>query len=254
MCGKKRVLCLFLVFFVWLSLLSLSGCSKKTGPVILPWYYASGRIICIGDSLTAGAYFGETCSAVEIEQNYPYYLSRMIEADVTNAGYSGYSASEWYLEYAAAYDWKDYDTAIIWLGTNHAPADTLAEDVLPFSDPADYAETETGYYCRLLEDIRHDNLGCMIILLNIFASKDDIEEGNRAISAIAERYNLLLLDMSDLGNAEHPELHVGSAQNPHLGKAGNLYVADRIVDFLQAFYGEDPLRCEFGIVPAANSH
>lgn len=249
---RKRVLCFFLTLLVCFSSSFLHGCSEKNSSYPLPWYYASGHIICIGDSLTAGAYYSEAHPGVEIEQSYPYYLSRMLAAEVTNAGYSGYSMSEWYLEHAEDYDWRDYDTALIWLGTNRAPTDTLAEDVLPFSDPADFAETETGYYCRLLEEIRRENPECMIVLLNLFASKDDVEEGNRAISAIADRYELLLLDMSDLGNEEHPELHIGSERNPHFGKAGNLYIAARIVEFLQAFYEKNPLRCEFGIIPSGN--
>ncbi len=226
---------------------ALSGCEKKSPAETPRWQYAVGPVICVGDSLTEGAYFGEKYSAVLIDQNFPYYLSRMLNTEVVNAGKSGYSASDWYPECFAQYDWSKYSTAFIWLGTNYAPTDTLEEDVLAYSDPESYAETETGYYCRLIEGIRRENPECSIVLLNIFASESDVEEANRAIAAIAAHYGLLLIDVSDLGAPEHPELHAGSDQNPHFGKAGYICVASRVVDALQAYFAEDPMRCEFGI-------
>ena len=212
-----------------------------------PWRYAAGRVICVGDSLTAGSYFGREMGGVSIEQNYPHYLARMLNAEVTNAGFGGYSASDWYEKKIDEYDWSACDTVIVWLGTNFGPTDTLATDVLPYADSADYVETETGYYCRILDRIRAENPDCLILLVNVFASKSDVEETNRAIAAIAGHYALPLADMSDLGAPEHPELHAGSDMNPHFGKAGNLLVASRIADTLEAWFAADPLRCEYGI-------
>ena len=42
------------------------------------WAYAMGKILCIGDSLTEGTYFGAGMDGAAIEQNYPYYLGRML--------------------------------------------------------------------------------------------------------------------------------------------------------------------------------
>ena len=219
--------------------------AEKPAPV--PWRYAAERVICVGDSLTAGSYFGGETGGASIRQNYPYYLSRMLSAEVTNAGFAGYSASDWYQKKIDDYDWGAYDTVIVWLGTNLGPTDTLETDVLPYSDSAAYAETETGYYCRILDRIRAENPDCLILLVNVFASKSDVEETNRAIAAIAEHYGLPLVDMSDLGAPEHPELHAGSDMNPHFGKAGNLLAASHIADTLEAYFAADPLRCEYGI-------
>ena len=87
-----------------------------------------GKILCIGDSLTEGAYFGAGMDGAAIEQNYPYYLGRMLNTEVVNAGVGGYSASDWYIEKAGDYDYTDYDTVIIWLGTNNGLTDTLDTD------------------------------------------------------------------------------------------------------------------------------
>ncbi|MBQ7896238.1 MAG: SGNH/GDSL hydrolase family protein [Oscillospiraceae bacterium] len=210
------------------------------------WYYAADNLLCIGDSLTDGTYFGSDYGGDSIEQNYPWYLSRMLNTEVTNAGASGRSPSDWYKEFHDSYDYSDYNVITIWLGTNYAPTNTLAEDVEAFSSPEDYAETETGYYCRIIEDIRKANPDCVILLMNIFASKSDVAEANIAIAAIAEHYGLPLLDMSDIGGDKQPEYHAG-LQNPHFGKAGNVLIASRIVEALGEYFAEAPLRCEFGI-------
>lgn len=211
----------------------------------IPWEYAADKILCIGDSLTSGAYFGNDYAGADIEQRYSYYLGRMLNTEVTNAGHAGYSASDWYNKYLDAFDYSEYNTFVIWLGTNNAPANTLEQDVLPFAAPEEYAETETGYYCRIIEKIRSENPDSLILLINVFASKSDVAEANLAIASIAEHYGLPLLDLSHMGSEEHPEFHVG-IQNPHLGKAGNIYVASRIVDCLKDYFMAQPLRCEFG--------
>ena len=127
--------------------------------------YAAGRILCIGDSLTTGACFSGDLGGANTEQRYAYYLGRMLDAEVTVSAEIGFSPSDWYARFADGLNYADYDTAVIWFGTNSGPADTLAEDVLPFADPADYAPTQTGYYCRIIEKIRAQNPDCLILLL-----------------------------------------------------------------------------------------
>ena len=211
--------------------------------------YAAGRILCIGDSLTSGTCFSGNLGGANTEQRYAYYLGRMLGAEVSVLATPGASASGWYEVYAEELDAAPYDTVVIWFGTNNGPLDTLAEDVLPFADPADYAATEAGYYCRIIEKVRAQNPDCLILLLNVFASKDDVAGVNRGINAIAAHYGLPVADMSDLGAPEHPELHAGSAQNPHFGKTGNIVIASRICDTLDAWFAADPARCEYGVRP-----
>ncbi len=211
--------------------------------------FAAGRVLCIGDSLTSGTCFGSGLGGAETEQRYAYYLGRMLNAEVATVSVPGFSASDWYGRFAGEVDFSAYDTVTVWFGTNNGPADTLTDDVLPFADPADFAPTETGWYCRIIEKIRAENPDCLILLLNVFASKDDAEEVNRGIAAIAAYYGLPVADMSDLGAPEHPELHAGSDQNPHFGKTGNIVVASRICDALETWFLENPARCEYGVRP-----
>lgn len=220
------------------------------------WAYAAWKILCIGDSLTSGASFdeawGEMASpGASIDQNYPRILGRMIDAEVANAGFGGYSASTWYNDKISGYNFADYDTFIIWLGTNHGLTDTLDTDVEPYENYADYANTETGYYCKIIETIKAQNNSCLIVLVKVFASQDDYALTNVVIDKIATRYKLPVIDNSDLGVTNHPELHSG-VNNPHFGKAGNIVIANRVKHELGKYFNDYPLRCEYGLTPRTN--
>ena len=189
--GKKKTGLTVLLIAV-LALLGLAAAfllgtrfpaPKRSGDARLR--YAAGRVLCIGDSLTSGTCFGSGLGGADTEQRYAYYLGRMLNAEVDVAAVPGYSASDWYERFADELDFSAYDTVTIWFGTNSGPLDTLAEDVLPHTDPADYAPTETGWYCRIIEKIRAQNPDCLILLLNVYASKDEVEAVNRGVAAIA---------------------------------------------------------------------
>lgn len=209
-------------------------------------YYAINRLFCLGDSLTSGAYYASGFAGKSINENYPNAVGRMLSIYVENGGYSGYSASTWYTENMEKYDFSKYDSFVIWLGTNNGLTDTLDVDVDPYDDYNDFAETETGYYCKIIEYIKSKNSNCVVFLGRIFASKDDVEVTNTVIDKIAKKYDFATIDFSDMGHKEHPEWHCGIS-NPHFGKAGNIEVARRVMDKFNSFFSENLLRCEFGI-------
>lgn len=227
------------------------------------WAYSMQNVLCIGDSLTSGASYAEQWGEMaekgsSIDQNYPRILGRMLNANVINAGFSGYSASTWYSDYDKGiinnnqpYDFSKFDTFIIWLGTNNGLTDTLDEDVNLHDDYHAFADTETGCYCKIIESIKAANTSCLIVLTKIFASKGDYIMTNKVIEKIAYKYNLPIIDNSDLDVDNHPELHAG-VNNPHFGKAGNIFIANRCVKELGKWFEENPLRCEYGYTPRTN--
>ena len=76
--------------------------------------------ICIGDSLTAGAFNITTPTSgnqVYDKNSYPRSLERLTGIEITNAGHSGYSSAEWYSAYSSE-DYSGHDFAIIQLGVN----------------------------------------------------------------------------------------------------------------------------------------
>ena len=218
--------------------------------------YAMWKILCIGDSLTSGAYYDEAWGEIatpgkSIDQNYPRLLGRMLGAEVTNGGFSGYSASNYYTEKLSTFDLSAFDTFIIWLGTNNGLTDTLDADVEPYTDYNNYAATETGYYCKIIEKIKADNPSCLIVLTKIFASKGNVAVTNAVIDKIAAKYGLLVIDNSDISHTARPELHC-NISNPHFGKAGNLFIANRYIEQIGNYLHDDLLRCEFGITARTN--
>lgn len=215
------------------------------------WSRAIGKVLCIGDSLTSGAYFGGNWNGASIDQNYPRMLGRMLNAEVTNGGVSGYSASDWWSNKISQYTLSNYDTFIIWLGTNNGLTDTLETDVEPYDDYEDFATTETGYYCKIIAKIKEENPDALIVLTKIFASKGNVPTTNAVIEKIATKYSLLVVDNSDLGQVAHPELHL-DISNPHFGKAGNIFIANRYVTDIGDWFAENPLRCEYGLTARTN--
>ena len=79
----------------------------------------------------------------------------------------------------------------------------------------DKYEKNTGY-------IKEKNSSCIIALGKIFASKGNVVTTNKVIEEIAEKYDLVVVDFSDMHQNIHPEWHSG-VSNPHFGKAGNIH-------------------------------
>ena len=220
---------------------------KDVEKINMPNYqYACGDIICVGDSLTDGLYV--PISTGLIKQNYPYYLQRMLNAELVNAGVNGAPCDTWYNTQFSRYNYADYDTAIIWLGTNGG------------LDIADIGTsgTQCYYYKQIIDGIKSQNPTIKIILATVFITGQAHSEStwpnvtttNTAIQTIATNGGYQVIDMSDLGYANHPELH-NNTNNTHFGKAGNIYIANRICENLKEYFDKNPLRCEFGIMPKA---
>lgn len=210
--------------------------------------YYLNNVLCIGDSLTAG-YYHDGSKYIVAKENYPFYLKRMLNADkVDNVAESGYTAKQWYEKYAATVDFASYDTAIVWLGTNAGLTDTLASDTAA----TPYADTNTGYYCRIIEDMIAQNANIRIVLGTVYAVSGPldvakIDTTNKVIRQIAERYSDNVIGVVDNNDGV---LYQGENQNLwhpfyqyngdllHFGKVGNLHLAkhwlDSICDIIKA--------------------
>lgn len=220
------------------------------------WEYALNDVLCIGDSLTEGDYYGNDWTERPeyghvLKQNYPNFLSRILSCNVTNAGISGATPITWYNAQVSKLNFNDYDSFIIWLGTNKGLTDTLQSDVIDHKNAGEdynnFAETNTGYYCKIIEKIKADNQDAFIVLLTTFAGAEhDPVADSEVIRKIAELYELLVIDMSDLTISNYPELH-GNVRNIHFSKAGNIFIADRICQNLKSIFNANPSLVEYGL-------
>ena len=207
------------------------------------WKYSCGNILCLGDSLTDGLY-ADTSKGL-IQENYPYYLSRMINAEVNNVGKNGSYPTECYKVTLPKQDISKYDTAIIWLGTNGGL----------FNTGIDVEGTEANYYCKIIEYLLSKKQDIVIFICKVFITGElhsgvtvaNVTETNKTIDTIANKYNLSVIDLSDLGFANHPELHA-NIDNTHFGKAGNIFIANRIANFMQTYFTNNVDKVEFGLL------
>ena len=184
------------------------ACTKMTQ---LPYEYGLDNILCIGDSLTMGSYpnyntpIGWTGGTHFIKQSYPYFLSRILNTTVTNAGFSGFSAYDWY--HGSNEDWTrpnynytDYDVVTIWLGTNKGLDNSFQysatapehanETILPLinfrdaNDPTCWdTTTQVGSYCQIIQDIKTNSPHTLIVLLTTFAGNTVYRDKNNNIDS-----------------------------------------------------------------------
>lgn len=211
------------------------------------WKYVIDKVCCLGDSLTSGAYYANGWTGASIAQNYPYFLSRILNTTVDNHGISGWYPSLWWVREngVKSIDWTSYNTVIIWLGTNNGLTDTLDTDVNAFTDYNDYAQTETGYYCKIIEYIKAQNNDCLIAIGTVFSSSGDKDITNSVIAQIAEKYGLAVIDFSGFGKEIAP--YHANISNVHFGKVGNIAVANHAAETLKNYFAEDITRGEYGI-------
>lgn len=213
------------------------------------YYYGIGKTLMIGDSLTSGAYYDDVAfKGASINQNIPFYLGKITNNAVKNAGVSGSTPISWHSTEFTKYDYTQFDTFFIWFGTNQGLTDTIENDVNAHASYNDYATTNTGTYCKLIEEIKAVNPDSSIHLSTVFASSGNIATTNSVINQIATKYDLNIIDMSDLSTAKYPNLHLG-INNTHFGKSGNIYVANRIANDLNSYFASNQLKLEFGLTP-----
>lgn len=151
-------------------------------------------VIAIGDSITEG--YREAINAGYKAKSYPAYLARMANWTVENAGVSGATTTYWWTNKVATYTYTNYDVAIIKLGQNGGLTDTLTADTSG-AGYANYANTNTGDYCKIIEYIKEKNPNIKIFLVPIQDTTDTVTNG--VIQQIATKYNLPYLDISNNG-------------------------------------------------------
>ena len=204
-----------------MKLYGIDGEEYKDNSFILS---ALSSAICIGDSVTEGV--GSVSDSAKIKNySYPTRLAKMTDWTIENAGASGLTALQWWQQRFSNYDYSQYQVALIELGLNSGLTDTLDTDVVG-DDYTQYADTNTGGYCKIIEGIKAQNENIIIVLL-ISSSMPLITSS--VIKKIAEKYNLPVIDLRDTSyinlaeNKYHPVLSNGNIDYTHFNALG--YIA-----------------------------
>ncbi len=183
---------------------------------------AFGTAICIGDSVTEGVVTG--FGPVQKQLSYPTRLGKITGWTIENAGASGLTALQWWQQKFSDYDYTQYQVALIELGLNSGLTDTLDTDVTG-DDYTQYADTNTGGYCKIIEGIKAQNENIFIVLLissNIASATADV------IKKIGEKYSLPIIDLTDrtymnlTENKFHGKLSNGNYDYTHMNIMGYL--------------------------------
>lgn len=142
------------------------------------------QLTCCGDSLTYSVVYTSETSTRQAVRTYPQIIECMLNLPTSSYAIGGISATEW---------WERYNTNInndgvyiVYLGTNGGLTNTVDTDCVG-NDLTSYAQTNTGYYGRILQTI--NNNGGKAILVKVYASSSSVNETNQAIEALANRFN-----------------------------------------------------------------
>lgn len=158
------------------------------------------NVVCIGDSLTEGAYGVPSGSDPVVGKlNYPYYFGQFTGANVINNGKCGWTPKLHFenkpFESSLT---ADTDVVIIMLGTNNGLSDTLESDTA-YSNYNDYANTETGNYAKIIEYVTEKTAGnAKIILMTppVTTRRDYIDATSAVVKKLAAKYGLDVIDVN----------------------------------------------------------
>ena len=204
-----------------MKLYGIDGKEYKDNSFILS---ALSTAICIGDSVTEGVGSIGDYSKVK-NYSYPTRLAKMTDWTIENGGKAGLTALQWWQQIFPNYDYSQYQLALIELGLNSGLTDTLDTDVVG-EDYTQYADTNTGGYCKIIEGVKTQNENIIIVLL---ISSNMPSTTSSVIKKIAEKYNLPVIDLTNtnyinLGeNKYHPILGNTNIDYTHFNALG--YIA-----------------------------
>jgi lysophospholipase L1-like esterase len=158
-------------------------------------------------------------------------LQKYLGCTVQNAGKSGYSALMWWNNMAQTINYADKDFMLIMLGTNVGLTDTIVADTTISEGQTylDYANTNTGAYCKIIEHaLAQSGKEIQIILVtpphvgNRRISNKVAAEGARpVIFKISEKYKLPVIDMNKSGFSQYNEDIMQPVDGLHFSILGN---------------------------------
>ena len=189
-------------------------------------------IACLGDSLTEGDYgvYGKSGIANVKKENYPYFLGKILNAEVRNFGKCGYTASN-YLNYykEGNVNLGNADVIIIMLGTNGGH-----DDVNETQANIDYKE--------LINLCRNDAPRAKLILCtpphvtsnpeySNYGYANQVEKATAFVRELANENNISMIDVALCEHFNADNEHIMQPNDGlHFGEQGYKTLAEFIAD------------------------
>lgn len=118
------------------------------------------KIICCGDSLTYGLVYTSASNYRQARVPYNEALQKITGVPSVRYATAGYTSKDWWL--ANNSHLNEDGLYIIFLGTNGGLTDTINTDCAG-DDPNNYADTQTGYYGRILRTLEINKKTAVLI-------------------------------------------------------------------------------------------
>ena len=183
------------------------------------------KYVCIGDSLTTGA-FNTTNNVVDRRNySYPKYLNKILNCESLNYGISGSTAKAYYDNIenngisgiVNAHEWLNAnnkgDAYIILLGTNDInQLGSFTGDVETDIDIYNYennADTSVGQYAKIIQRVKNEISGVKVFCVTIPNDRNTTETrtaANEKIKAIASLLECYVIDLQTYAETTPQEL------------------------------------------------
>lgn len=200
------------------------------------------NVLCIGDSLTEGDQGGNFNPRLT-PWNYPYFMNKNTGWTTLNRGRSGFTVTHWWDTYKDE-DFSSYDMAVIFLGTNLGLTDTLSTDVDPYDDYHDYADTNTGNYCKIIEKLLEENPKMSLFLVTPWNFERNYWLTTcEVLHKIGTRYNLPVFETVDktvVANIFDTRFHEVFL-DAHLNSIGYMILSDYLENCILKEINNHPL-------------
>lgn len=202
----------------------------------------SNAVFC-GDSLTYGQAYTSATSSYQNYYNYPYFMKKLLNLDtIEEYARGGATATSWWSRFNENITSTD-SIYFVWLGTNSNFTDTVSTDCAG-DDYTQYAETETGYYGKILGKIKSLS-GNKIVMLNTryAGGGGNVNTNNKVINDLAAKFDAVVVDVKNSDAWTNNNYHTidGYVNAVHFNTIGNNYIANIVNNTLQKAITDDPL-------------
>ena len=202
----------------------------------------SNAVFC-GDSLTYGQAYTSATSSYQNYYNYPYFMKKLLNLDtIEEYARGGATATSWWSRFNENIT-STNSIYFVWLGTNSNFTDTVSTDCAG-DDYTQYAETETGYYGKILGKIKSLS-GNKIVMLNTgyAGGGGNVNTNNKVINDLAAKFDAVVVDVKNSDAWTNNNYHTidGYVNNVHFNTIGNNYIANIVNNTLQKAITDDPL-------------
>ena len=221
---------------------------------------AGKKIICIGDSLTAGDLGKSDYSVMNVQpQSYPYFLSKKTGAITTNMGSCGWTAEMvWNRKingkaYLECIKWEIADIILIELGTNghlngskdsideSIAVDLAGEDYRSYNRGTTEKPNQLGCYGSIIKYAQEKAPNAVIVLLDRPLAVDNMTDIQKKIAEtvmkVGRRFGVEVLE--NYGITENNKNKYIGKDNVHLTVAGYEKMAIGIAEKLESISAFD---------------